>query len=150
MAPPKIHIKTISAETTHIVRHPVLRSGLPKESCVLPGDDLPTTIHLGAYSQHVLVGVCTVLNNPKDGPFTVPNGQIRGMAVLPANQSSGVGRLLVEEAERLGKTLNFEVMWMNARKGVFVFYKSMGYKIDGALFDVPIFGPHYRMKKSIL
>ena len=150
MAYPKIHIKTISAETTHIVRHPVLRSGLPKESCVLPGDGLPTTIHLGAYSQHVLIGVCTVLNNPKDGPFTVPNGQIRGMAVLPANQSSGVGRLLVEEAELLGKTLNFEVMWMNARKGVFGFYKSMGYKIDGALFDVPIFGPHYRMKKSIL
>ena len=150
MAYPKIHIKTISAETTHIVRHPVLRSGLPKESCVLPGDGLPTTIHLGAYSQHVLIGVCTVLNNPKDGPFTLPNGQIRGMAVLPANQSSGVGRLLVEEAELLGKTLNFEVMWMNARKGVFGFYKSMGYKIDGALFDVPIFGPHYRMKKSIL
>jgi len=128
----------------------VLRSGLPKESCVLPGDYLPTTIHLGAYSKHVLIGVCTVLNNPKDGPFTVPNGQIRGMAVLPANQSSGVGRLLVEEAERLAKTLNFEVMWMNARKGVFAFYKSMGYKIDGALFDIPIFGPHYRMKKSIL
>ena len=128
----------------------MLRSGLPKESCVLSGDDLPTTIHLGAYSKHVLIGVCTVLNNPKDGPFKVPNGQIRGMAVLPANQSSGVGRLLVEEAERLGKTFNFEVMWMNTRKGVFAFYKSMGYKIDGALFDVPIFGPHYRMKKSIL
>ena len=128
----------------------MLRYGLPKESCVLPGDDLPTTIHLGAYCQHVLIGVCTVLNNPKDGPFTMPNGQVRGMAVLPSNQSSGVGRLMVEEAERLGKILNLEVMWMNARKEGFGFYSSMGYKIDGALFDVPIFGPHYRMKKSIL
>lgn len=150
MAPPKIHIKTITAETTHIVRRPVLRSGLPKESCMLPGDELPTTIHLGAYSQNVLIGVCTVMNNPEGGPFTVPNGQIRGMAVLPPNQNCGVGRLLVEEAERLGKTLNFEVMWMNARRGVFGFYSSLRYKIDGPLFDVPIFGPHYRMKKSIL
>ena len=116
---------------------------------MLPGDELPTTIHLGAYSQNVLIGVCTVINNPEGGPFTVPNGQIRGMAVLPPNQNCGVGRFLVEEAERLGKTLNFEVIWMNARKGIFAFYSSMGYEIDGALFNVPIFGPHYRMKKSI-
>ncbi|GIR50577.1 MAG: hypothetical protein CM15mP59_3190 [Flavobacteriaceae bacterium] len=149
MAPPKIHIKTISAETTHIVRHPVLRYGLPKESCALPGDDLPTTIHLGAYSQHVLIGVCTVLNNPKDGPFTVPNGQIRGWQCCP-KPKQWCWSIAVEEAERLGKTLNFEVMWMNARKGFCGFIHRFGYKIDGALFDVPIFGPHYRMKKSIL
>ena len=92
MASSKIHIKTISAETTHSVRHPVLRQGMAVESCILPGDELKSTIHLGAYNHNTLVGVCTILNNPKNGPFTVPNGQIRGMAVRSSSQNNGVGR----------------------------------------------------------
>ena len=150
MTSPKIHIKTISAEKTHLVRHPVLRPGLAVESCILPGDDLKTTIHLGAFDHDTLIGVCTILDNPKDGRFKIPNGQIRGMAVLSSIQNNGIGRLLVEAAERHAKSRGFEVLWMNARKGASGFYLKMGYRIEGSAFMVPIFGPHYRMKKSIL
>ena len=150
MTSPKIHIKTISAEKTHLVRHPVLRPGLAVESCILPGDDLKTTIHLGAFDHGTLIGVCTILDNPKDGRFKIPNGQIRGMAVLSSIQNNGIGRLLVEAAERHAKSRGFEVIWMNARKGASGFYLKMGYRIEGSAFMVPIFGPHYRMKKSIL
>jgi GNAT superfamily N-acetyltransferase len=150
MASPKIHIKTISAETTHIVRHPVLRPGLAVESCILPGDELKSTIHLGAYDHKTLVGACTILDNPKDGPFTETNGQIRGMAVLGSTQNIGIGRLLVEKAEIHAKSRCFEVIWMNARKGAAGFYLAMGYQIEGSEFDVPIFGPHYVMKKQLL
>ena len=121
MESPKIHIKTISAETTHLVRHPVLRPGMAIESCILPGDELKSTIHLGAYDQNTLLGVCTILNNPKDGPFTMPNGQIRGMAVHSSTQNNGVGRLLVKEAESRAKSCGFHLLWMNARKGACAF-----------------------------
>ena len=150
MASSKIHINTISSETTHIVRHPVLRPGLAVENCILPGDELKTTIHLGAYDQNTLLGVCTILDNPKNGPFTLSNGQIRGMAVRSSYQNNGVGRLLVEEAERLARSRGFEVIWMNARKGASGFYLKMGYSIEGSEFEVPIFGPHYVMKKRLL
>jgi len=150
MASPKIHIKTISAETTHIVRHPVLRPGMAIESCILPGDDLKSTIHLGAYDHRTLVGVCTILDNPKGGPFKESNGQIRGMAVLGSTQKNGVGRLLVEKAESHAKSGGFKVIWMNARKGAAGFYLAIGYQIEGSEFEVPIFGPHYVMKKQLL
>ena len=150
MASSKIHIKTISAETTHSVRHPVLRQGMAVESCILPGDDLKSTIHLGAYNHNTLVGVCTILNNPKNGPFTVPNGQIRGMAVRSSSQNKGVGRLLINEAEIQAKSCGFMLLWMNARKGASDFYLKMGYRIEGSEFEVPIFGPHYVMKKRLL
>ena len=128
----------------------MLRPGLAVESCILPGDDLKSTIHLGAYDQDTLVGVCTILDNPKDGPFTEPNGQIRGMAVLGSTQNKGVGRLLVEKAVSHAKSRGFEVIWMNARKGAAGFYLAMGYHIEGFEFEVPIFGPHYVMKKQLL
>jgi len=122
MASSKIHIKTISAETTHIVRHPVLRPGMAIESCILPGDELKSTIHLGAYDQNTLLGVCTILNNPKNSPFTVPNGQIRGMAVRSSIQNNGLGRLLVNEAESHATSCGFHLLWMNDRKGASGFY----------------------------
>ena len=128
----------------------MLRPGLAVESCILPGDDLKSTIHLGAYDQDTMVGVCTILDNPKDGPFTEPNGQIRGMAVLSSTQNIGIGRLLVEEAESHAKSRGFEVIWMNARKGGAGFYLAMGYHVEGSEFEVPIFGPHYVMKKQLL
>jgi ribosomal protein S18 acetylase RimI-like enzyme len=150
MESPKIHFKTISAETTHLVRHPVLRPGMAIESCILPGDELKSTIHLGAYDQNTLLGVCTILDNPKVGRFMVPNGQIRGMAVLSSTQNSGVGRLLLTEVENRAKSRGFEVIWMNARKGASGFYLKMGYRIEGSEFEVPVFGPHYVIKKQLL
>lgn len=150
MASSKIHIKTISAETTHIVRHPILRPGLAVESCILAGDELKSTIHLGAYDQNTLLGVCTILDNPNNGPFNETNGQIRGMAVQSSIQNNGIGRLLLEEAENQAKSRSFELLWMNARKGASGFYLKMGYQIEGSEFEVPIFGPHYVMKKKLL
>jgi GNAT superfamily N-acetyltransferase len=96
------------------------------ESCILPGDELKSTIHLGAYDQNTLLGVCTILKNPKNSPFTVPNGQIRGMVVRSSIQNNGLGRLLVNEAESHAKSCGFHLLWMNARKGASGFYLKTG------------------------
>ena len=135
---------------THIVRHRILRPGMAVESCILPGDELKSTIHLGAYDQDTLLGVCTILDNPNNGTFNEPNGQIRGMAVQSSIQNKGVGRLLIKEAEIQAKSCGFHLLWMNARKGASGFYLKMGYRIWGSEFEVPIFGPHYVMKKQLL
>ncbi|WP_227871652.1 hypothetical protein [Flavobacterium kingsejongi] len=40
-------IKKITSEATYAVRQPVLRAGMPLESCIFDGDDLNTTEHFG-------------------------------------------------------------------------------------------------------
>ena len=72
------------------------------------------------------------------------------MAVQSSIQNNGIGRLLLEEAENQAKSRSFELLWMNARKGASGFYLKMGYQIEGSEFEVPIFGPHYVMKKKLL
>ena len=52
-----ILIQAIEAASTHVIRHPVLRKGHPLESCIFDGDELASTLHLGAYLDEKLVGV---------------------------------------------------------------------------------------------
>ena len=146
----KVSIKIISPETTHQVRHPVLRPGLDRKSCILTADEAESTVHLGAYENGTLLGVCTVLDNPSGTQFKLSNGQIRGMAVLQSTQRKGIGQLLIQEAESIGKKKEFAIMWMNARLYAVPFYEKFKYKIKGAQFEVPVFGPHYMMIKELL
>ena len=50
-------IKKITASETHLVRHPVLRKGRPKESCFFEEDDLETTNHFGLFLEQEIVAI---------------------------------------------------------------------------------------------
>lgn len=78
-----LQLKPIRTSDTYVVRHPVLRNGLPLESCVFYRDDDSNTLHLGAYMGEKLVGVLTLLPNKA-------NVQLRGMAVLHEMQKKGL------------------------------------------------------------
>ena len=58
-----ILIQAIEAASTHVIRHPVLRKGHPLESCIFDGDELASTLHLGAYLDEKLVGVLSAYEN---------------------------------------------------------------------------------------
>lgn len=150
MNPPKIHIKSISALETHAVRHPVLRPGLPKETCVFEGDDAPDTFHLGAFLDQKIVGVLTLMSNPDYACAQEPNVQLRGMGVLDSERGLGVGAALIRSAEIQVRQKQIKLMWMNARLIAVPFYQKMGFSIKGAEFDIPVAGPHHYMTKTIL
>ena len=90
------------------MRHPLLRNGLPLESCAFDRDEDSKTIHLGAYLENKTVGVLTLLPNSKDV-------QLRGMAVLSHHQGEGIGRQLLAKAEAMVIDLDLNGIWMNAR-----------------------------------
>lgn len=145
---PVYTVKTITAQETYPVRHPVLRAGKPIETCVFAGDDAADTFHLGLFSGEQLVGVSTFMKNEHQD-FTGNQLQLRGMAILAEFQKKGLGAILVEHALAIAKEKNYETLWCNAREIAVPFYKRQGFAIHGEEFDIPGIGPHFVMHIKI-
>ena len=137
-----IQLKAICTKDTYVVRHPVLRNGLPLESCAFDVDDEPNTLHLGAFANDTLVGVLTLLPKPE-------SVQLRGMAVLEHFQGQGIGKQLVAHAEQHVRQQNICTVWMNARLIAVPFYEACGYQKQGDTFELPYGGTHYYMLKNL-
>lgn len=95
-----------------------------------------------AFDDAQLVG-CIMLQ-----PVTESCVKFRQMAVSPLKQKSGIGTLIVQEAERLAIKHGFSEVVLHARESAIGFYTRLGYSIQGARFmEVSI--PHFKMKKSL-
>ncbi|MNF36440.1 Acetyltransferase (GNAT) family protein [compost metagenome] len=143
------NIKKISALETFPVRHPVLRTEKPIESCHFEGDDLETTVHFGLFDENNLIGVISIFEAknklfPEERQF-----QIRGMAVLKEYQKKGLGATLVNHCEKYCLDNNADLIWFNARTEATGFYEKMGYQKIGASFDIKDVGEHFVMSKKI-
>jgi GNAT superfamily N-acetyltransferase len=126
----------------HDLRLRVLRPGRPPEAAVFPGDDAPTTVHLGAFdADGRCLGIATLVHN---------NGlQLRGMAVEPAAQGTGVGAAVLEGVHRTAAEEGFTELWCNARVSALGFYERHGWVREGEVFDIPDVGPHYVMRRRL-
>ena len=131
------------------LRHRVLRAGMPRESAIFPGDELPTSLHVGMFDDDRAVCCATFHEQPWERQ---PAWQLRGMATDPAWQGRGLGRRLLRgaEAELLVREPDRLQLWCNARIGAVRFYQSMGWRIVSDLFEVPTAGSHFRMTKRLL
>jgi GNAT superfamily N-acetyltransferase len=128
------------------LRHRVLRAGLPRETAVFTGDDLPTTRHFGVFHNAKTICCATFHANQWQG---APAWQLRGMATDDSFRSKGVGRELLLFAEAsLREEGPTRQLWANARVPAVRFYQSLGWEIVSAVFDIPTAGPHYKMSKK--
>jgi len=141
-------IKKITAKTAYKVRHPVLREGKPLDSCHFDGDDLPSTFHLGYYTNELLVGVVSLLDKAHPDFSAEHPFQLRGMAVLTNYQKRGIGDALVKKAEEMILARGGTAMWMNAREIAVPFYEKLGYQKHGIPFTIPKIGLHFVMIKT--
>jgi N-acetylglutamate synthase-like GNAT family acetyltransferase len=73
--------------------------------------------------------------------------QLRAMAVYNEWQGKGIGRLLVEAAERFAWKKGYKTVVLHARKVAMGFYESMDYTVVGDEF-VEVGIPHYHMEKQ--
>lgn len=142
-------IKKIEAESTFPVRHCVLRSGKPLSSCYFEGDKNVNTVHFGVFEKDELLGVASffAIKNiffQKEKQF-----QLRGMAILAHHQNKGLGKILLQSCESYLLKNRAELIWFNARESAIGFYRSLGYNLEGALFDISDVGPHVIMYKTI-
>ena len=128
------------------LRHRVLRVGLPRESAIFTGDDLPGTRHFAAFYTDRAVSCASFHENPWQAE---PAWQLRGMATDDAFRSKGVGRALLAFAESSLRQERSDIhrLWANARVPAVRFYQSLGWAIASEMFDIPTAGPHFRMTK---
>lgn len=99
-------------------------------------------IHLGAFSKDRLVA-CLILSR-----VSQPLMKMRQVAVAESIQGRGIGRGLVEFAER--KVLEeqaFEIE-LSARENAVPFYLKLGYKTEGEAYST-LNIPHVKMFKSL-
>ena len=145
----KIHIKSISSQETYSVRHPVLRTGKPLESCHMEGDDLDSTLHFGLYLDSSLIGVASFMGETNSIFQESKQSRLRGMAILKDFQGKGLGNILLNHAEKQLKNLDVSLIWCNARETAIPFYEKQGYQKHGIPFDIKEIGIHYVMFKKL-
>jgi GNAT superfamily N-acetyltransferase len=144
--PPTYSIQRVAAEEIIDLRHSVLRSGLPRQSAIFPGDDDPKTIHLAAIENGKIIGCATALENRFEDQ---PALQVRGMAVDPAHHRRGIGRLLSDRIERLAAEQQIKLLWANCRTPAVPFYAKAGWSVVSDEFLIPTAGPHFKMIRRL-
>lgn len=134
----------IAAEETHELRRLVLREGRADAEVRFPQDDRPGAFHLGVLDPGAgrLVAVATLF--PDETPWRPGQAawRLRGMAVAPERQGSGVGRLLLDEALVQLRVRGATVLWANARDTAIPFYERLGMEVVGDGF-LEIGIPHH-------
>ncbi len=143
----KISLKEINYLGTFPVRSAVLRQGKPIETCFFLGDDAVDTTHFGLFTENNLIGVASVFKKNNENFDQKNQFQLRGMAILKEYQSSGFGKLLIEEIFNFIKTNQTELLWFNARETAVPFYEKQGCIKKGASFEIPEIGAHFLMYK---
>ncbi|MDO3411589.1 GNAT family N-acetyltransferase [Saccharibacillus sp. CPCC 101409] len=99
-------------------------------------------LHAGAFAGERLVG--TLLLRALDERTL----QMKQVAVNEALRGAGIGRRLVEYAERLAAEQGYDAIVLNARDVAVAFYEKLGYAREGEMFtEIGI--PHYRMRKAL-
>jgi predicted GNAT family N-acyltransferase len=149
---PELEVRPIEAAQTVPLRSEVLRPGRPIESAIFPGDDDPKNRHFGVFKANELVGVASLFRSPLPEAnrrlSDEPGGaewQLRGMAIEPSTQKSGLGRALLRGCIEFVARTPGSVLWCNARSEAIGFYRNNGFETRGEEFVIPDVGPHFVM-----
>jgi predicted GNAT family N-acyltransferase len=145
----KVNIRKVDAERIRPLRHSELRKG----------QDFSTTSYLKDYEINTFHMACIVDDKPvtcatfypeKSTKIRTENAyRLRGMATDSRFKRKGYASNLMAESFKELKKRDCNMVWCNARLVAVDFYKSVGFKITGELFDIKGIGPHYYMYKEI-
>jgi predicted GNAT family N-acyltransferase len=140
-------IRQVGAEEIRPLRHRVLRPGQAFEDTAYAGDDLPETVHLGAFDDDGrLVGIASLYREGRDGG---PGWRLRGMATDATVRGTGHGAAVlgacIDHVARAGGG----ELWCNARMSAVGFYRRAGFEVVGDEFDVPGIGAHVVMVTTV-
>lgn len=125
-----------------VLRHDVLRRPLGRTFTRAELDAESGSVHVGAWEGDALAGCLVLL------PLGKGRVQMRQVAVQKDRQGRGVGRALVDFAETWARGQKFEVMVLHARESAVGFYKTLGYRAQGARFE-EVGLPHREMTKAL-
>ena len=127
------------------LRAAVIIAGTARDSPFFPGDDAPSTRHMGVFEGDRCVACATWMQSTWAGE---PAMQLRGMATAPDYRGQGLGRLVLAFAEETLRPLA-QVFWCNARVSAAPFYEHMGWRRTSECFQIDGVGPHFRMVRQL-
>ena len=142
-------IRFISTAETMPLRCAILRPNRPPESAQFPGDNEPTTRHLGAFRDGNIVGIASLYAAEFKERPGVSAYQLRGMATAPEVRGERFGWELVLSCIRFARENEADILWCNARTGAVGFYRKLGFETIGDEFEYPDVGPHFRMWRAV-
>ena len=143
-------IKVVAAKDIRPLRNLVLRPNLPIETTYYDLDNDIETFHLASIMDNTIISIGTFYPE-NDIELQTKNGyRLRGMATHPDYRRKSAATKLMKKSFVLLKEKKCDVLWCNARLVAVEFYKSLGFKITGKIFDIPSIGPHYKMYKSVI
>jgi predicted N-acetyltransferase YhbS len=132
------------------LRVAVLRRGTPATTAVYDGDDLPTTVHIGARRDGVVVATSTWIHAAWPHDPALPAVQLRGMAVDDSLQGTGIGRRLIHAGLAHAREVGARVVWAKARDSALAFYERCEFQVVGDQFIEPASGmPHHLVVREV-
>ena len=145
----QVEINKVGAEKIRPLRHSELRKGQDFSTTSYLKDNEEGTFHMACNVDDKIVSCVTFyaqtsMKIKSDNPY-----RLRGMATDSQFQRKGYARNLIVESFKEIKKRDCDMVWCNARLVAVNFYKSVGFKIIGELFDIEAIGPHYYMYKEI-
>jgi len=145
----QVEINKVDAEKIRPLRHSELRKGQDYSTTSYLKDYEDGTFHMACIVDDKIV-TCATFYAEKSKKVKSNNAyRLRGMATDSQLQRKGYARNLMIESFKELKKRDCDMLWCNARLVAVNFYKSVGFKIIGELFDIEAIGPHYYMYKEI-
>lgn len=145
----KTEIHKVNAEIIRPLRHSELRKGEDFSTTSYLRDDDNDTFHMACVKEEKIVACATFYPEPSKKAEAVNAYRLRGMATDSYFQRRGYATDLMSASFQELKIRDCDILWCNARLVAVDFYKSMGFKVIGKLFDIIGIGPHYYMYKKI-
>ena len=145
----QVEIKKVEADKIRLLRYTELRKGQDFSTTSYLKDYKESTFHMACIVEHKIV-TCATFYPEKSIKIKSDNAyRLRGMATDSNFQRQGYASDLIAESFKELKKRDCDMVWCNARLVAVDFYKSVGFKITGDLFDIQGIGPHYYMYKEI-
>ena len=145
----KIEINKVDAESIRPLRHSELRKGQDFSTTSYLKDYEEGTFHMACIVDEGIVSCATFYAQTSMKVKSDNAYRLRGMATDSNLQRQCYARNLMIESFKELKKRDCDMVWCNARLVAVNFYKSVGFKIIGELFDIEAIGPHYYMYKEI-
>ena len=144
----QVEINKVDAEKVRSLRHSELRKGQDFSTTSYLKDYEEGTFHMACIVDDKTV-TCATFYPEKSIKIKSENAyRLRGMATDANFQRKGYASDLMAESFKELKKRDCDMVWCNARLVAVDFYKSVGFKITGDLFDIAGIGPHYYMDKK--
>jgi GNAT superfamily N-acetyltransferase len=141
-----IEVRRARDDEVRALRLGVLRPTAPLGPAAY--DLLPTTVHIGAFDNDVVVGCASVF--PEAYGDERAAWRLRGMAVDPSYQGQGIGRLVLDAVHDVASAAGAPLLWANGRTSALGFYQRMGWTAVGEEFTYgPADLPHFVIVRSL-